>query len=402
MSAHRMIVAVASLMWVAAGCQGLPKVPGLARSADSLADDGVRTASYQEPVSSREGGDGSISEFDVETDEDDGLGLEDFAPSAVAATFKELTGKGPNEDVARALYQEGDELFKAGEYKEAAASFERAVERAPESPLQEDSLFMLAESQFFSDRYPDANDTYGELLQKYKYSQHLDKVVTHQFAIARYWEQAYAANPGLPLSPQLTDPTRPKLDTWGEAMKVYRSVRMNDPTGPLADDSIMATANAYFLKGRYEDAAYHYDLIRKEYPKSEHQLNAHILGMKSKLEMYQGPMYDGTPLEEAKDIAEQTMIQFRGALGEERQRLLETQNQLVQQQADRQWRIAQYYDKRKQYGSARIYYRAIAKEFPTTEAAQKASARLEEIRDFPANPTNYFKWLSQVIPSSDD
>jgi tetratricopeptide (TPR) repeat protein len=260
---------------------------------------------------------------------------------------------------------------------------------------------MLAESQFFSDQYPKANDSYNELLEKYKYTQHLDKVAARQFAIGRYWEQLYAVDPGLPLSFQLTDATRPKVDTWGYALKSYSSVRMNDPTGPLADDSIMATANAYFLKGRYEDAAHHYDLIRKEYPKSEHQLNAHILGMKSKLEMYQGPMYDGTPLEEAKEIADATMTQFRGALGEERERIVQTQNHLLEQQANRHWRIAQYYDKKKHYGSARIYYRSIIDDFPTTEAAQKAGARLEEIRDLPANPPNYFEWISRVIPTSD-
>jgi len=374
----------------------MPKVPGLARAGDPLDEDGVRTVSFNEESPP------SPDEFDVEDDEDDGLDLDDFAPSAVAATFKELTGQGPNEDVARALYQEGDELFRAGEYKEAAASFERAAKRAPESPLQEDSLFMLAESQFFSDQYPDAYDTYGELLEKYKYTQHLDKTVAHLFAIGHYWEKAHAADPGLPLSFQLTDSTRPKFDTWGYALKAYHSVRMNDPTGPLADDSIMATANAHFLKGRFEDAAYNYDLIRKEYPKSEHQFNAHILGMKSKLEMYQGPMYDGTPLEDAKEIAEQTVTQFRGALGEERQRLLETQNQLVEQQAERQWRVAQYYDKKKQYGSARVYYRAILDDFPATLTAQRATARLEEIRDLPANPPDYFKRLTQWIPSSDD
>jgi outer membrane protein assembly factor BamD (BamD/ComL family) len=388
-------VAVACLLWVAAGCQGMPKAPGLARAGDSLAEDGVRTASYNEPPER------SLSEFEAE-EEEDGLELSDFAPSAVAATFKELTGNGPNEDVARALYQEGDELFRAGEYKEAEASFERAAKRAPESPLQEDSLFMLAESQFFSDQYPEAYDSYSELLEEYKYTQHLDKVVAHLFAIGHYWEQAHAADPGLPLSFQLTDSTRPKFDTWGQALKAYHSVRMNDPTGPLADDSIMATANAHFLKGRFEDAAYHYDLIRKEYPKSEHQFNAHILGMKSKLQMYQGAMYDGTPLDEAKEIAEQTVTQFRGALGDERERLLETRNQLVEQQAERQWRVAQYYDNKKHYGSARIYYRALVDDFPTTEAAQRANARLEEIRDLPANPPDYFNRLTQWIPSSDD
>ena len=52
---------------------------------------------------------------------------------------------------------------------------------------------------------------------------------------------------------------------------------MNDPTGPLADASLMALGNAYFRHGQFEDAAYNYDMLRKEYPNSKYQMKAHLL-----------------------------------------------------------------------------------------------------------------------------
>ena len=98
----------------------------------------------------------------------------------------------------------------------------------------------------------------------------------------------------------MTDKTRTLFDTHGHAMRVYDRVRLDDPTGPLADDSIMATANAMFVKARYEDADYYYTLLRTDYPKSEHQFQAHLLGLKSKLLKYQGPDYEGAPLDRGR------------------------------------------------------------------------------------------------------
>ena len=367
---------------------------------------GVQQASSIEPIDPRKEMAGSevdvwsaASEYEAE-EEDSGLAFSDFYPSNIVATVTELTGNGPNEAVARALYRDGEKLFGQKRYKEAAATFKRAAKRAPESPLQEDCLFMLGESYFFSDLYPKANDSYHQLLKKYDNTRHLDTVVARQFTIGRFWEQLSAAKPARFLSFQFTDSSRPMFDTRGYALKAYQSVRLHDPTGPLADDSIMASATAYFLKGRYEEAAHHYDLVRKEYPKSEHQLNAHLYGLQSKLRMYQGPMYDGTPLDDAGEIADDALIQFRGELGEERARLIQTQNHILQQKAERYWTMAQYFDKKKFYRSARIYYQAMVDEYPLTDAAQRANVRLQEISDLPDKPPNHFKWLTNAFPST--
>ena len=51
-------------------------------------------------------------------------------------------------------------------------------------------------------------------------------------------------------------------------------------------------------------------MLRKEYPKSEHQLKAHLLALEAKQHIYQGPLYDGTPLKEAGEIADQTLLRF--------------------------------------------------------------------------------------------
>lgn len=333
-------------------------------------------------------------------EEEESSFFESLYPSNIYKNLQKMAGYGPDEKIARAAYKEGEELYRQKKFEEAAAKFSTAASRWPDSLLEEDALFMLGECYFFTDQYTKATDTYGKLLKKHEFSRHLDKAVARLFAIGRYWEQMYDYDPHWPVTPNFADKKRPLFDTWGHSIKAYEQVRMNDPTGPLADDAVMATANTYFTHGRWEDAAYNYDIIRKEYPKSEHQVQAHILGVKSKLEVYQGSMYDGTPLNEAGDIAQQTLTQFPGQLGPEKQRMIQTKNGIVEGQAERDWTIAQFYDNKKLYGAARFYYQEVIKNHPQTKFSVMAQTRLEEIKDLPAEPTNYVKMLTDLIPSS--
>ncbi len=329
--------------------------------------------------------------------EDEKTFLDALAPSRVYEQLKALAGYGPDENVARQAYRQGQQLFDARQYDEAAKRFATAAARWPNSPLEEDALFMLAECYFFADRYPQAEETYEKLLKKYQYSRYVDKAVARQFAIGRYWEQFHAAEPHWPITPNLSDKSRPLFDTWGHALKCYEHVRLNDPTGPLADDSLMASATAYFKIGHFEEAAFRYDLLRKEYPKSEHALNASLLCLDAKQRIYQGPLYDGTPLVEAGEIADQTLTRYGPTLGDKKTLLVEARNRITEQKAERDWAMAQYYDKNHYFGAARFYYQSIIDEYPQTQVAEAARKRLEEIKDLPAQPPDRFGWLNKII-----
>ncbi len=230
--------------------------------------------------------------------------------------MKKAAGYGPDEKIARAAMKEGEKLFREKKYNAAAEKFATAAARWPDSPLEEDALFLKGECEFFSDQYPKADDTYGGLLKKYANTRHLDTVMAREFALGRYWEQLNDKKPLWPIAPNVTDGSRPRFDTLGYAIKAYERVRQNDPTGPRADDSLMALGNVYFRSGRFEDAAYQYDLLRKEYPNSEFQMQAHLLGLQAKMRVYQGTSYDGAPLKEGEKIADQTLSQFGNKLGD--------------------------------------------------------------------------------------
>jgi TolA-binding protein len=341
----------------------------------------------------------SIADAKKEDEKKQGFQWSDLAPENVYKNIKASIGYGPDEKISRAAMQEGQALFRDKKYKEAGAKFAAAAERWPDTPLEEDALFLEGESEFFSDQYPKAHDTYGGLLKKYTNTRHLDVVVRREFAMGIYWEQLYDANPSWPVTPNLTDNSRPMFDAFGYAIQAYERVRLHDPTGPLAAVSLLALGNAYFRHGQYENAAYNYDLLMKEYPNSEHQLRAHLLGLQAKMRVYQGTLYPGIPLKEAKKIADQTVKQFGDKLGGERERVLRAQSQILEEEANREFVQAEYYEKHKYFGAARMYYQSAIKHYPGTEKAKESQARLEAIRNEPDVPPNYFKWLTGMFGS---
>jgi outer membrane protein assembly factor BamD (BamD/ComL family) len=335
-----------------------------------------------------------------EEKEHKGFEMEDLAPENIVKNIKNAAGYGPNEQIARQAYKEGKELFAQKKYMEAADKFNTAAGRWPDSPLEEDSLFNQAESYFFADRYPKAHDTYSELLKKYSNSRHLDKAVAREFAIGRYWEQLQDAHPLWVIQPSLTDSSRPYFDTFGNALAAYRNVRLYDPLGPLADDSVMASGIAHFRRGNFEEAAEDFKQLRKDYPNSKHQMNAALLGLQAEMRVYPGSWYDQTSLEEAYQIADTALKQYGPKLGPEQARVAKARVLILEEKANRIYVLGQYYEKNKYIGSAKICYQNLIDQYPSTSKAKDARVRLDAVKDLPDNPPNYFKWLSDVLPQS--
>ena len=318
------------------------------------------------------------------------FGWDYFKGQNIQKRWKKMVGRGPNEPVSRKALAEGDALFRDRKYPAAAKKYKTAVDRWPDSVIEEDALWQLAECWFFMDHYPKAEDCYDELVKKYANSRYLDRIAQRQFVIAQYWIALDQKHNYMTIVPNLADRSRPLFDTRGRALKAYDHVRINDPRGPLADDSIMAAANAHFVDRQWLDADYFYGLLRSEYPDSDFLLQAHLLGLQAKLRAYQGPGYEGGVLDEAEILADQTLVQFPDQLTqEEAERAQTSRAAIAAQQAQRHWNRAEFYAKGKHFTSARIYYALIARDYPKTMLAQQARDRLDKyngLEDVSDNP----------------
>ena len=101
------------------------------------------------------------------------------------------------------------------------------------------------------------------------------------------------------------------------------------------------------------------------------------------MRVYQGKYYDPTALNEAGEIADQTLSQYGAQLGQEQTRVAKVRKQIIEEKANRNYAMGEYYERQKYYGSARIYYTDLIENYPSTDRAKDARARLDAIKGFP-------------------
>ena len=380
----------------AAGCTGLrPTDEALAshiytrKRLDQLKGSAVRPVTFEEP-SANEG-------FNVQE-----------IPGQLTEGIKKATGRAADPERARNIYNEAETQFREAVRAEgpsrvqgfvkAASKYQAAAKKWPDSALEEDAMFMAGESQFFADEYPESNEAFEALLKRYPHSRHLDRAEARRFSIAQYWLKSHQQASSSVLSVNMMDKTRPLNDSFGHALRVFDRIRLDDPTGKLADDATLAAGNAHFAAGKFIQADEFFTDLRRAYPNSEHQFAAHLLSVKSKLESYQGPEYSGDPLNQAEKLIKQIRKQFPLESQKEMKFLLRAYSEVRHLQAEREWWMASYFDRRSEYRASRLHYQTIVKEYPETSYLAEARDRLRELDGKPDKPPERLSWLIDLFP----
>lgn len=334
-----------------------------------------------------------------------------------------------------AEFDAAQRLFDAGEYRAAEKSFQAlakqraragktwldtwkswtAKDKQPAKglfgsygdPIEEDALFMVAESQFARKRYSWAQDSYGTLLEKYPSTRHLDAVTRRLFFIAQTWlgvppttgkvsdvelvEHRDGGTPepaigriggpsSWPIVPNLLDRTEPVFDTHGRALQALETIWRHDASGPLADDALMLQATYYQRKGDYVEAARLYKLVREQYPESTHFQNAFLLGSHVSLASYDGAEYEGAPLTEARQLKESSRQLFTNLTEEQKQRLDRELQAIENAEVEREWQTVEFYLRKQQPTSVALYCNRILHKYPDSPYAKRAWETLEQIR----------------------
>lgn len=351
------------------------------------------------------------SKNDAPPDDDEGWGWSDFNIDNLGTTAKKLTGRGPDKEVSKQLYREADDLYrqamraepaqKSHLFKLAAPKFAEAAERWPKSALAMEGYFMAGESYFFADNYPDANLQYEKLVKEFPNNRFLDIVDQRRFALAKFWLDVNRDSPEGFFYANFLNKTRPWRDARGHGLRVFDKIRIDDPTGKLADDATLAAANEHFAKGKYVKADEYYTDLRSAYPTSEHQFTAHFLGLKAKLLSYQGPAYGGTVLDEAEKLVKQMRRQFPQEAEKEREYLDRSAAEIRYRMAERQSFLADFHDRRGEYRAAEHYYTQVVRNFRDTPLAQRAEERVGQIAGLPPVPPQQLPWLVALFPESD-
>lgn len=381
------------------GCQALNQQAGATRSLFS--GDAARAVAQKEPI------DGEIQQASAEQS------VAETARLSTVSLANYLTGKEPlNNERAKDLYRQADAQFRKAadlpkpegkkEFAAAAKLFEGASEAAPGTAIEQEALFMLGESLFFADYLPDADEAYARLQKNYPRNQYSDQVGARRFEISRYWIETEKAgsNSWLPLN--LTDSSRPAMDADGHAIRVLDQIRFDDPTGRLADDATMAGAMEYLRQGKIQEADGFFTDLRDAYPDSDHLFMAHMLGIRCKLQIYQGPDYSNLMLEEADKLVRQTRQRFPDRLAEEKyaDMIARAAAEIDYHRAEHLYKRGRFNEKGKSYRAARGYYQTILDGYGSTPFAELARERLSETEGRPPVPKRHLQWLTRIFPDT--
>lgn len=299
-------------------------------------------------------------------------------------------------------------VFVQGDYGSAEKQFKHLAKQYKDTPIEEDSLFMVGECQFATGRYSKAQDSYGRLLKKYPSPRELDTVTKRLFKIAQHWLEfpeivtsnevqtvsledpkntpppedphPRSKDPSrvVPIFPNLWDRSRPVFDTNGRALEALRAIWLNDPTGPLADDAIMLTASHHLRNGDFLEADRNYTILREQYPKSPHLENAFVLGSHVKLMSYQGPLYEGDSLEAAHKLKESTLRLY--PKHPERERMLDEVRNIEDAKALREWENVVFWQKKNKPLSVAASCREVIRLYPNSGYAAQAREILAEMQ----------------------
>jgi len=293
-------------------------------------------------------------------------------------------------------------LFQQGKLEEAESAFAKIAKKRKGSHWGEKAQYHVAEIQYQQKKYVKANDSFERLFADYPGTEFLDKLVSREYSLAQMWlsQSDPKAKPEqkLPWYSHFTG-EQPIIDTRGTGLKALEHVRHHWSDGPLADDAVLQIAEYHMNSGDYESAAIYYDQLIADHSKSPFFQKAQLASIDARMKGYMGPDYDGSGLEKARELVKQTMTSFpdRQASYEN---LYHTLDLINDQEAERTFKVGEYYKRTGKVTSAEYYFGKIPQRWPASPWAVKSKAELAKLAKLPRKPSVPSKIMSQ--PGAND
>jgi outer membrane assembly lipoprotein YfiO len=161
-----------------------------------------------------------------------------------------------------------------------------------------------------------------------------------------------------------------------DAITVYRMVVDNQPFTPEAAEAQYKIGLCHFTRKEYLEAAFEYRRVVEDYSSSE-WVNAAQFGLaQTYYTMAQPADYDQTPSQLAIDNINTFLERYPAdKRGEEmKTKKQEMHNEIAKQRL----KAAQFYERRREFDSARLYYALVVEKYPDTPAAKDAKAWLDQ------------------------
>ncbi len=260
-------------------------------------------------------------------------------------------------------------LMLAGDYRQAMRETDKFMEFYSGDPLADENLFLRAEIQMARGNLMAAAEAFQQLIASHPDTDRYEEAIAKQYTIGdEFYER------GVRRADQRFRLFRKR--PFRRAAEVYTMVVDNQPFTPQAAEAQYKIGLSHFARNQYLDAAFEYRRVIEDYPASEWVNDAsHGLAMcyyRASLP----PAYDQTPSELTVEAIDEFATRFPQdeRVDELQAKRDEMRISIAQQRLD----TARFYERRREFAAAKLYYEIVSNDFADTPLAEEAAAWLAE------------------------
>jgi len=161
------------------------------------------------------------------------------------------------------------------------------------------------------------------------------------------------------------------------ALRILDEISTDYPDGKEAEWAVKTKADYLFRTGQHGLAEDEYARLIRDFPRSQYYRYAWRRAADASLASFGGVEFDEAALIEAQERFREYQGRFPSDAGQEDvQAILDRIHQL---RGEKEYSIADYYERTDHLTSAVFHYRLVRKDYPETIAARRAAARLEAL-----------------------
>ena len=267
----------------------------------------------------------------------------------------------PKEQLQYAL-----ESFNEKDWKKAIEEFEKLIKHYPKAREAAESQYYIGLCLQNQEKLIEAFRAYQRVIDKYPFSERSGEVVKCQFEIG---------NQLLEGKDKRSKFVKTVIGAEYDVVEVFRAVIKNAPYGEYAAPAQYKIGLYLQEKQLYQESRDEFEKTINDYPNSEWAKAARYQIALSDAKRSAGAAYNQKVTEVAVDQFKSFVKDYPDAdLSDQAKEHI---RKLREKEAENAFLIAKFYEKQRQFDSAKVYYHLIAEDFANTSWASKA---LEKIR----------------------
>ncbi|MFA6357787.1 MAG: outer membrane protein assembly factor BamD [Candidatus Omnitrophota bacterium] len=255
-------------------------------------------------------------------------------------------------------------FFDNNKYAEAKREFRKLLKAYPKSAEAAEGQYYLGLTEEKQGKDYEAYLAYQMVINKYPFSERIGEIIELEYKIAERFmagEKRKVLGVDLPVD-------NPAIEIFGKVVE-------NSTYGPLAPKAQYKLG--LVLKGllRYYEAEEEFNKVVSRYPDSEWSSAAKFQIATCRASLSKGAAYDQGAAQEAKERFEEFVKEHPDAvLSLDAQKNID---QIREKESEANYNIARFYEKQKDFKSAKIYYNDVITNYTDTPWAKEASAKLQ-------------------------